>query len=257
MDKSLENKIKNDILKSGFPLEINTSMVLNKNNWHVVNNSRYYDDEKKNYGEIDIIATKKHPDYSNVNNVLIVECKKYHEGEWVFFKQDKISINVFNLNIAESGKKLSSYNWFNTNMIKNHYYSKNSMYTYYIVPHSKGHNEINEKKSQMIYNAISQVVNALIFYLNRDSEILDKNNINEISLIYPIIVFDGPLYSAFIKDDDIELKEENHIQLSFSLQLKKPMEIQWDLKNRKIIKQKDIIIDIVKKEYLPEFLQNF
>jgi hypothetical protein len=257
MKKEGEDKIKRDILKSGFPLEISTSIALNKDKWHVVNNSRFYNDNKKNYSEIDIIASKKNNKFTNVSNVLIIECKKYEEGEWVFFRQDNTPINVFNLNIAESGKKISSYNWFNQNMIKNHFYSKNPLCTYYIVPHSKGKGELNEKKANMIYNAITQVVDALIFYLNRDSEILGKNNINEISILYPVIVFDGNLYSASVENDNVNLFEEKMVQLKYSLQLKEPMEIPWDLKNRKIIKQKDIIINVVKKEYLKEFLDNF
>ncbi|MDD4352967.1 MAG: hypothetical protein PHN56_00765 [Candidatus Nanoarchaeia archaeon] len=256
MNKELENKIKEDIKKSGFPLEIESSLILNKKGWSVVNSSRYYNENKKDYSEIDIVATKEH-EIKGIKNILIIECKKFHEGQWVFFKQEISKPNVYNLNIVENGRNISSYSWFDKNLMANHHYLKNPICTYSIVPHTKGKGEVNEKKQKMIYDAVSQVVEALMFYLIRDNKMLNQNNINEIYLVYPVIVFDGPLFSASVKEGDIELKEENHIQLLFSLQLNNPFQIQWDYKSRKVIKQKNIIIDIVKKEYFEEYLKNF
>jgi hypothetical protein len=256
MNKELENKIIRDIKKSGFPLEINSSIELNKKGWKVFNSSRYYNKNKKDYSEIDIVAIKNQR-IKGVKNILIIECKKFHEGQWVFFKQELSKPNVYNLNIVENGRNISSYNWFDKNLMANHHYLKNPICTYSIVPHTKGKGEVNEKKQKLIYKAVSQVVDALMFYLIRDNKIINQNNINEISLLYPVIVFDGPLFSAEIKNDDVFLNEENHVQLLFSLQLDTPFKIQWDYKSKKLIKQKSIIIDIVKKEYFSEYLKNF
>ena len=79
MSEDLKERIKNDILKSGFPLELEISRKLEDMGWNVFQNE-YISDEKEEY-EIDIIGKRMFE--KNINEIkfnlfplLIIECKK-------------------------------------------------------------------------------------------------------------------------------------------------------------------------------------
>ena len=103
MDEKLREQIINEINKSGFPLELHTSALLNKNNWFVKNNARYYDNYLEDFREIDIIATIKYTKIKDAFNELVIECKKSKSKPWVFFKQSKVVNDVLTLNVVAPG----------------------------------------------------------------------------------------------------------------------------------------------------------
>ncbi len=256
MQKDFTKRILDEINKSGFPLEIHTSTVLNQEGWFVENNPNYFDDKIKEHREIDIVAHKPSKKFKNGHNLLVIECKKSANKPWLFFKQKKVENSVLNMNIAAFGDG-SEYKWYEDFMVE-HYYSKNFICTYYMVPYLSQSNENRGKNQESdIYRAVKQVMNALIFYSTRESRNINKYKFKDIKFIYPVIIFDGVLLSAFIEENEIDIKEENHILLSINLELDDAAELRWGAKESKLVFCKPFIIDIVKKEYLKQYLENF
>jgi len=83
----LIERVKEDIQKSGFPLEIEVSSILNKFGWEVQNQAFYLDEQEKKSRAIDIIASKfvavKSESFTNYNTYLVIECKK-SQKPWLF-----------------------------------------------------------------------------------------------------------------------------------------------------------------------------
>jgi len=58
-------------------------------------------------------------------------------------------------------------------------------------------------------------------------------------------------------DGDIKLAETAYLQLKVTRALKEPERLRWSKTMEKVLFVKDFIIDIVRKDYLEEFLKNF
>jgi len=83
-----EEKILSDLERSGYPLEINATSILESNGWNVINQEGYFDLESNKWRTIDIIATKNIAlpslsAYERLHISLIIECKK-SDKPWVF-----------------------------------------------------------------------------------------------------------------------------------------------------------------------------
>ena len=248
-DKTLIEKIKHKIEKSGFELELKTSQILNKKGWYVKTNPIYFNKEIKQYSEIDVVATKKNF-IKNSFNKIIIECKKQADDPWVFFKQNKTNRDVWTLNIVSKGEG-RLYNGFGKKFYDKHYYYGKSLATYYMNPFK------NPDKPNPIHKAINQVVNALIFYFDQQSEVIGKSTKERIIFIYPIIVFKGMLFSAKFIDEKLDIMEEKHIPLLVERETSNPALMPWTDTKSRIITSKPIIIDIVSIDYFEEFLSNF
>jgi len=57
-EKRIEDKIKEDLMKSGFPLELEISKVLEDNDWRIFPNEYILEKETGNEYEVDIRALK-------------------------------------------------------------------------------------------------------------------------------------------------------------------------------------------------------
>lgn len=247
-NKEVIEKIKGAIEKGGYGLELKASRILNKNSWYVKTNPIWFNEETKRYSEIDIVAKKKNK--QNLLDMIIIECKKQADKPWVFFKQNKKNRDVLTLNIAseEYGRV---YNKFEKTYFDKHYYYGKNIATYYMSPFG------DPDKPNPIYKAINQVVNALIFYFEQQSDVIYEHKKERIVLVYPIIVFEGMLFSAEFIDGKWDIKGENHIQLLVERETKNPKLLPWTETKGKIITSKPIIIDIVSIDYFEEFLSNF
>ena len=73
---NIEN-IEKGIEKTGFRLEFDISKILEGNEWNVINNKYYVDDQQETVREIDIVAYKASPVQDiYVYTALIISCKK-------------------------------------------------------------------------------------------------------------------------------------------------------------------------------------
>jgi len=97
MSEDEREKILEDIEAQGFPLEVETSEVLEAHSWEVTNQAAYLDYEKKKYRTVDIIAEKNVllTKQMTFDLWMVIECKK-STNPWVFYASD------FDLNKPET-----------------------------------------------------------------------------------------------------------------------------------------------------------
>ena len=258
MGKNLISKIKNELKKSGHPVSLRASIILNKKGWYVRNAPRYFNPNLKISREIDIVAQKKSIYVKNAIDVLIVECKKSKDYPWVFFRQNKFNTDVLSLNVdmAETTEG-AIYDWLEKRVFKKHYYYRRPCYTYYFVANAKP----DSKVSKQIFDATGQVLSALSFYFVQRSNLISEYKLKPRvpTFFYPIIVFDGKMFEAEIKERNTNIKETNWISLWIEKELEEPLLMRFLYKQgfRRIVCSKPIIIDIVKLGYFEEFLKNF
>jgi len=88
MTGALIDKIKLEIEKSGHPVSLKVSQMLNKHGWFVKNAPRFSLPKMENFLEIDVVGIKKSNFIGDSWDYLIIECKK-QDKPWIFFKQDK------------------------------------------------------------------------------------------------------------------------------------------------------------------------
>jgi hypothetical protein len=108
-----------------------------------------------------------------------------------------------------------------------------------------------------IHEAIDQVIAALFYCWDMELEMFEQLAHKKFSLLYPVIVLDGQLFSAHVEPSgNIELKESNHLQLKVLKALKEPL-ILDGIENSRVLSYKPIIIDIVCKEYFEKYLEYY
>lgn len=243
-------KITGELNQSGIPLEVFTSLQLNKNHWIVRPSVDYFDEKISEFRETDIIAYKRA--YNLIGITLIIECKKSADKPWILVKQDRPNVLLSeNLNIAIIRDDFVKYEVLEKSM-KYHHYSHVSKCAYSFVAFTKD----NEKKREQIFHAKTQVISSLNKMISKEKDFLKFKNETRIKqFFYPVIVFDGILYCAEIKDDTIEITEANHLILSLDREL--PSRRPLDFGERGTYHQdfKPYMIDIVKKEFLNEYFE--
>jgi hypothetical protein len=253
-NENFNEKIVREISNSGFPLEIFASIVLNRNGWTVRPSLDYYDKKSDDYRETDILAYRK-SNIPEIFNILVIECKKSDHNPWVFIQQKRIGNLSENLNIVGYSQDSIYYDTLEKTM-NSHHYSKKPICTYYIVPFTNG--DLNSKLSKAIFHAKNQVISAITHLIEKRIDMYQSGPITTSkTFFYPIIVFDGRLYSAIINEKNIELKEENHLLLSVERELLKKRRIYLSEKTSTDREYKPYLIDIVKKEHFEEYLRNF
>lgn len=255
MDEETKRRIINEVKKSGHPTSIKSSYILNKSGWFVKNSPRYFDREIKKYRELDILAQKNSFLFQKSVDYLLIECKKNSSCPWIFFKQKRKNRSVYTLNIAETTEG-RIYDALKKNKIfeKHPYYDKNFS-TYYFV----GYKNQGKEEGREIDVAINQTTSALYFYINQLIDFAENNNQKLVypSFYYPLIVFEGDLFEVEIDGVDIEVNETNHVSLLVEQELKEPAIMgTLDINKKFPLFSKQIIIDIVKLDYLEEYLKN-
>jgi len=250
--ENVEGYIKKEIKKSGFPLEIFSSITLSKYGWAVKPHVIFYNEETKNYNELDIHAmnwTKGFDKRAGTRDILIIQCKKQTEKPWVFFQQDIPNKDVFSLNITP----MSNYGWFDK-YFKDHYYFDKKPCSFHFPSFTE------KRNPDIILNAINQVINALLFFIEQELSFLEEHaskHVPRVSFFYPVIILDGMLFSAQVNPDGkIELTESQYLQLNVTRAMKEPLRLKWSRDKSKVLFQKEFVIDIVQKNYLEEFLKN-
>ncbi|WP_440950850.1 hypothetical protein [Methanosphaerula subterraneus] len=252
---SVEEKIINEIKKGGFPLEMFSAITLNKRGWAVRPSLDYFDPQLGEFRETDIVAYKssKTPE---IFNILVIECKKLEKNPWVFIQQKRLGNLSENLNIATFQHHSVFYQKLEEKM-NFHHYSKVPICTYSLVPFAS-EKDPNNRLAKSIYHAKNQILSSVSRLYNQREQMHKESGVySGFTFIYPIIVFDGQLFSATIDEKDIRLSEENHLILSVEKELLKKRTIQLDHDLQQDQEYKPYFIDIIKKEYFEEFLELF
>jgi len=260
-----ENMIEK-IKKSGYPLEIEVTLMLQSNGWHVSNQQGYIDPETNTWRATDILATKNvelssQAVYQTIYLVLIIECKKI-EYPWVFWCRDKESLGIFDPLVVfglikfDSKPPLHPINFENfVNCF--HYYSSDFnkvaviSYEPFKKSESKNKDVIFESKVQVIKALSGQrrlIRNFLQMTENIEESKPKSKPFNPIYIYYPLIIADGNLFEMEFKDKETKLTEVNYIQyLTSFINYSTPISSKEQL-------TETYLIDIMKIDFLEKYL---
>ena len=244
------NHLKREIMKTGFPLEIEVSSILEKK-WDVVNTASYFDEDEKTMRSIDIAATKSFndiaPHFLEVN--LDIECKKDENFAWVFFTRpfefdweehmdgqylDELQICSKNLEMTQLWEIL-----FKSPL---HYAKVKRVAIAFDAFYLQGKKTSYRTKKNEIFEAENQL-KKYILYKNEQDMRLSYPPLYRFVVHLPCMVFDGKLFEAIAKERDITLKESNWITLITSSRT--PYSTY----------PRNYLIDVVEKSYFKKFLR--
>lgn len=251
---SLEDKIRADLAKTGFPTEILTAAVMESRGWGVVHNPSYLDDVEGRSREFDLRAYKKSEKAIGSTNYsaaiyLVTECKK-SEKPWVFFTSIEKHLSTRLGSVIKwrlSGKQMFTDRVNDKSVVSDgdlrewhHYFREPRLARTFHQPF-----RTEKEHSQMIYSAVMSVVKATMFLTRQP-----HNAINWLRMFYPLIVFSGDLFEAQVQPDkEINLIRSKHLQLSFSYMTPgQQTQISGQVEN-------EFVIDIVNEDHLNDFLK--
>ena len=206
-DSNLLNKIKQEILKSGFPLEVRCRQTFFNRKWSITL-SRYYLDIDNNEHEIDLIAGKQTLSdpgikHDMLNSIVILECKKNQSNHWVFFDEG-IEVPELNLLSTLPRKYSDKLRWLNKKSLKSHHYLKFRPTSSYSMAFK------TKSTKNQIFEALNQVYNAY-----KNDTLAPESNMSKydrtrgawVNVYYPVIVLEGKLFIARIINDNLEVEE--------------------------------------------------
>jgi len=231
-------KIRDFILKSGYPLEVEIGNIIRKSGWLVGNQWPFIDKESKKIRPIDILAMKLQiqPLFSVV---LVIECKKSLKYDWIFHTQERekeflplfttiadFIKKIRNIPLADEPKNLAAKSTMFSSLNDLHVFDKAiRIGVFNVIPSSKGKDDF--------YEAIMQI-NSILESMSEIMKIAP-------AIVFPAIVFDGEMFEFYQDNGEIKILPINHLQfMSFS---KAPSGMS------------PCLIDVVRKTHFTEFLR--
>jgi len=265
LSDAIKDKITKAVNTSGFPLELFVANIAKKNNeipWH---NQFYLDQDSDKPRSIDIVVTAFNRSYEIKDNAffgvdLAIECKKSSEAAWVFFETDEIVLDEYlGQFIGYNQYAIGNYEIENTfwkfgKRFPLHYEKNTEGFTHLATNFQTiriGENNLDDSRVPKGKDTIFEAVNQVIKYISYKISKAEKNIVPRFyekgiyplfNLTYPIIVYDGPMYNGFLKNDKIELEERDNIVL------------QYYFKPAYAERERTFLIDVVKKEYFETLL---
>jgi len=221
--------LKKQIMKSGFPLQLEISSLLRKRGYDVYNGVYFFDRDEKKTREFDIEAVlpfesvyttpKSIEEAWFLNPFLLIECKKSTMYSWVFFRSEPIgtwfdighSIDVLTETHgymkSACGKILTTidnlhYHFFDTVIVSAYQQIKLEKY-------QKNKDERDGKDA--ILDAISKIIKFMDYRFQNLKPFFTKDSPRrDIIFYFPMVVFDGDLFEASFKET-LDLKECRHV----------------------------------------------
>jgi len=238
--KSVEEHLVEQIKKSGYPLEIEISNLLDKGKYAVFNTQYYYDEETKQGRDIDIYAMplECHPSEENlapfnVRTELAVECKKSETHAWVFYTRPRIPVSSiymsgqYRTSVPTLAKHSEdSFNWLLKGDILDLLYSKFERIAI-------AYDEVKEKKIEKegmngkgktassrreVFEASSQLVKFACYEMHQIFGRIERfskpsSKLEHIVVFFPTIAFDGDMFEVSFESGEPKLEKKNHILL--------------------------------------------
>lgn len=243
----MKDKIKREIEKSGFPLELYVIDICSKKNTGRMPNIHYVYEGKLR--EVDLYAffeeinldPKEGENLQHTSTSMIMACKKSEDKPWVFFSSSmhqSTDVFYFTKYVSEFDSYLEQKGRYSLlgqiykNLEKNHYMDKTISKC---ITYSEAFKKERSSPSR-IYEAIESVLSFLRyrkeFYLTKFEKLGCFSD-----FLFPIIVLDGLLFEARLEKEEVIVTEKNHVQL------------------RTDYDEEIFIIDIVKKENFENFFR--
>lgn len=218
-NNNLQKKILNEIEKTGFPLELRVSKYLSENNYLVANNIYYIDLDEGKGREIDIRALKNCTIEDEgityyCRNWYFIECKKSKNKPWIIFTspQTPYDVDLFRLGCKGTMNEPTEA-WHIPKIMatlhKDHPFinAKNCGRSY--IEAFK-----NFESGKAILSSIVSSVKATTMAKIRDVQVKSS----DIAHYYPVVVFEGDLFEAYLDNNEMCVKESELIYVSFFYQ---------------------------------------
>lgn len=263
MTRKLEDYLAEELDRTGYPLEIEISSILDEK--YIVSNNAYFFDWKENKArEVDISAFPKQREYEKETKItpfalvhrLIIECKRSNTHAWIFLTRPR---RIFWFegqcmsfeNIVTKDARMC---FLHTVLAKCgcslHYDSFKRVASIYAEIKYQGQ---RSQKSE-IFEAKNQIVKYIDYSIVQFLERLKNRGFNPstnhlIWLYHPVILFDGKMYEAIMKNGSIQLFERKHLLLSARYS---PSYVK-DFPNTES-PGLPYLIDVVRNDYFGDFL---
>lgn len=265
MTRSLEEFLKQELKRTGYPLEIEIASALEKT-YLVENNSYYFDSDEHKAREIDIDASTLNRDFEKkeikpfaVVNKLPIECKKSETHAWIFLTQPKGKLMWLQgqcMDFMQIRSKDLLFSFIDliqteTNLCLHYDLFKRVANTYVEIKYKKG----GESKKSEIFEAKNQLMKFISYDISQLLQRLMTRGIDFMKtylmwFYHPTIVFDGKLYEAICEKESVRLLERKHILLSA---IHSPIY----LKDFPETESPDLqyVVDVVRKDFFTDFIQ--
>ncbi len=195
---SISDKVLKELKKTGLPTEMKVNDILTKKSWDVYHNEPYIDPESKKVRTIDFRAEKIFPFKPEDRPVqLFIECKK-GSASWVFFVdssfENRLRRTGFDLGSRVRKIKMRKKERGLDFVFFNRGFFEPMSFTYQVL----------FKKGNFFNEALMQVLNSI-----QMSPFVDEPTFY--SRLYPVVIYDGPLFTCTYKDK-IWVKKTDHIK---------------------------------------------
>jgi len=236
-------KIRRLILKSGYPTEIEVGNILRKSGWLVGNQWPYKDKATGKIRTIDVLAMRMRLQAPKLGLLLLVECKKGENHDWVFYTQQKeteflpLMGTIFDVVKKVTTPALSKQ--FEQLITKATVGGMFGLETRSSALLSKlsGLHVLNKTIRIGVFNVVPssrddffEATQQIISTLESMSEGMKT------FIVSPLIVFDGGIYEFYQENSELKILPTNHIQfISFGTDVS------------------PCLIDVIRKTYFPEF----
>lgn len=215
MPDNLEKKIIEEISKTGFPLELRVSELLNSRRYYVANNLYYVDRDEDKGREIDLRALKNYNfNFDNkslfVRHCLLIECKKSIKKPWVIFTSPETSYDSEYFDVDCLGADFGA----NSPDLEKSFENLEGIHPFckfkrrgrsYFEPFK------DNQTGETIVKALMSAAKASIGM--RDNKF--GSGSKSICFFYPIVVFEGRLFEAFLDNNEIKALETDALMVSF------------------------------------------
>ena len=192
----LEKKVKNWILKNGYPFEMKVASLFKKSGFRVSQSVLYKDEDTNKLRELDVIS------YLNIviNNVwftftFVIECKKSTDKPWVVFKND----NLHN-------PQLERYKPFATRnaeilLDKTKAFKNDKFELLFPNLFNSGFNLVTSLKESkdLAYSSTTSLLKACKYLIEKFNE---STSVRACNIYIPLIVIEGILYESFLDIED-------------------------------------------------------
>ena len=260
--KTLEDHLIQQVKKSGYPLEIEISNILDGKEYAVFNSQYYFDAETQQGRDIDAYAVPLHPIILGQENLpfalrleLAIECKKSEPYAWVFYTRPRLTMNSLYMKgqLFTTFPKLKGFSggsaqgFLEQNCLELHY----DRFDRIAVAYDELKKCKTNEKAGSHKNEIFEATNQLTKFVNYKTH-GTENNLSKLPkgvlkrelvlILFPTIVFDGDIFEVFFKGGEPMLWKTKHILLSTHRHCALCGE------------SKSFTIDVVHRSYFEEFI---
>jgi len=266
--KTLEDHLIEQVKKSGFPLEIEISNILDGKDYIVFNSQYYFDEELQQGRDIDLYAVPLDSDplIEKISKKILplvlrlelaIECKKSESYAWVFYTRPRIPENIIYMEgqLTTTFPEIKGFSgdsskWLlEQECLKLHYDRFDRIAVAYDeLKKGKANEKVGAHRNE-IFEATNQLIK-FVNYLNHHTE----KNLSELPkdrpkrelmmILFPIIVCDGDMFEVFFKGGEPTLWKTKHVLLSTNRHCPYCKE------------SKSFTIDVVHRSYFEEFIDS-